>query len=81
MNIKQITECPTVVDGVHESCLSRSYWVLDHCKTMLGRGDSQQTILDFIGLVESMPGQQATMQELKKSVKYEDEFSQQISDL
>lgn len=48
---------PTVVEevkgnGAHESVL-RAYHILEKVKAMLGRGDSQETILDVIAECES----------------------------
>lgn len=45
---------PAGARGVHESVL-RSFQILRQVKTMLARGDSNDTIQDFIEWVESRP--------------------------
>lgn len=44
LNIKKL---PTVKNNVHES-IYKSYHVLNQVKDMLDRGDSKETVLDFI---------------------------------
>lgn len=52
MKIKEIIEMPTVVDNVHESVF-RAYHTLYYVKTMVERGDSKETIIDFIDFIRS----------------------------
>lgn len=47
-----IKEKPTTIDRTHESIL-RSWNILAHVKIMLDRGDSKESIKDFISFVES----------------------------
>lgn len=53
MTIKQILEMPTLRDNIHESCF-RSYSVLERVVEMLKRGDSSESVLDFIKDVDEM---------------------------
>lgn len=48
---EQISGFPTVHNGVHES-VYKAYQVLERVKVMLERGDSRETILEIIKLLE-----------------------------
>ncbi len=50
-NIQMIKELPKVINGVHESCYP-SYLILSNVKVMLNRGDSIETIKEYIDLFE-----------------------------
>ena len=51
-DLKEITEMPTVIDNTHES-VYRCYHVLNHVKIMLERGDSVETIMEIINILEN----------------------------
>lgn len=46
----EIARTPTVIDNMHES-LFKSYQTLKYVKKMLQRGDSKETILDLLTLL------------------------------
>ena len=51
MEFKEIIKLPTVINNNHESVL-RSFQILNNVKKMLERGDSNETISDFINEAE-----------------------------
>jgi hypothetical protein len=53
MKIQDIRWMPTVIDNRHES-LYRSYHLLEKVKEMITRGDSKETILEAIALMEDL---------------------------
>lgn len=55
IDFNKIQSCPTVVNGVHESCF-RSYMVLNYVKQLLENGNSAKAIEDFLETVGEMPG-------------------------
>lgn len=50
--IDRIRSMPVVVNTVHES-VYKYYHILEYIKKMLERGDSNETILDILSLLES----------------------------
>lgn len=53
-NIKEITELPTVIDMVHQSCY-RSHAILDYAKWMLGHDTPPVVVLQIIEELERFP--------------------------
>ncbi len=51
MKLKEILEHPTVLNNTHESCY-RAYHVLKQVLEMVKRGDSKETIFEFLELVD-----------------------------
>lgn len=55
MKFNEIGEFPTSINKVHESCY-RGYQVLQDLKKMIERGDSMETIKEYIAFTESFEG-------------------------
>lgn len=51
MKILEIKSKPTILAKIHERCY-RSYQTLELVKEMLKRGDSRETILEVIEVIE-----------------------------
>lgn len=47
MNLKEITELPTVLNNTHESCY-RAYHILNQVLEMIDRGDSKESINEVV---------------------------------
>jgi len=47
MNLKEITEQPTVLNNTHESCY-RIYHILNQVLEMMDRGDSKESINEVV---------------------------------
>lgn len=54
MKLQDIQNMPTTHDNFHESIL-RSYHILEYVLGMVERGDSKETILDVVEILQEAP--------------------------